>query len=113
MAEDNPYCFAVGQSAIRDLRCLFLITRQVGVNLQQRLLADNRRVAWCRSSAEYRKILNDYLLRIARASMRDVTLGILNSLRIKFHIRRPLNMHSTYQAGLDIASTWSQMRLEL
>ena len=28
-------------------------------------------------------ILNDYLLRIARASMRDVTLVILNSLRIK------------------------------
>ena len=41
-------------------------------------------------SAEYRNILNDYLLRIASASMRDVTLVILNSLRIKCHIRRPL-----------------------
>ena len=32
----------------------------------------------------------DYLLRIARASMHDVTLVILNCLRIKCHIRRPL-----------------------
>ena len=53
-------------------------------------------------SAEYRNILNDYLLRIASASMRDVTLVILNSLRIKCHIRRPLNskrcMHHWYHA---------------
>ena len=49
-------------------------------------------------SAEYRNILNDYLLRIASASMRDVTLVILNSLRIKCHIRRPLMqcLHTLY-----------------
>ena len=40
-------------------------------------------------SAEYRNILNDYLLRIARASMRDVdvTLVIFNSLRIKYQYK--------------------------
>ena len=39
-------------------------------------------------------ILNDYLLRIARASLRDVTLVILNSLRVKCHIGRPLILNS-------------------
>ena len=72
---------------------------EIDVNVQQRHLANNRRVAWCRFSVEYRNILNDYLLRIASASMRDVTLLILNSLRIKCHIRRPLNSVITIHAS--------------
>ena len=47
-------------------------------------------------------MLNDYLLRIARASMRDVTLVILNSLRIKCHIRRPLR--TMFKSLIDCSS---------
>ena len=86
-------CRAVGQSRrFATFESIYItLWHHLGVNVQQRHLADNRRVAWCRLSAEYRNILNDYLLRITSASMRDVTLVILNSLRIKCHIRRPLN----------------------